>query len=835
MEQIENNDINLKPKISIDKPQFSNIEQKETTEIIDDSNVITPQQQEDYTQDSIIQPVPAQNQLPADSYLYANTTNIGGVIQSVSDQYGLDPHKLEALTNTIRNKQANLSGFYNMQIGYYPGMSAESLVTSLGRVSNLSNVISDNRRQEAELKGEAYTSNGFDDIIDSLQSIDGKKPGKVYYQEALSALQEADHMKFDTQTLSEYYETLVRSGASKAEAWTRTMGKQDAYRAAQDERALKQDFLSMITPAEMDTYTAALYTKVQQTSDPETRLRLYSQYQTAKQLAKNYSDAYAADPAAYLQAKDPAFQGLLTNAQKNRDFSEVITALDERYNVMQVPESQRKYLTQEQLNTAANEINTFLSSDPIKAQSIIVGLNQSYGKNAGKVINQLITEGKVDPSAKALIEAIKTGSPVSNEDVLNMLKNKLTYKSNYAKEMLGVPDTKSAQVMRQKLEARVYDTPGYQALVSQLDLAGNLQGKIEMAQFYADMALFYKYKNPSLSDKQAVEMVQKNLIDNVYDYDAQSRVILQKRTLDGKPIKYNKYGSKQTINYLTNRQFTGQNIQVGDLTPGVSEELLKDNTKIIYRVLPDGHTVQPIYSDDNGTTLSLFTGAGPNRQVLTLDLRQLGDEDIIGVIEARDSARKLVSLLTNAANIPSGIAVSRGYAGPIDTNTANAAQTLNELGFELKHLDTTKSFSEQFDRTKMSPRRIDALSNIMIKQQEFELELQRYERLKKAQRDAASPRLNAVRMLKPFVQDIMFRPGSEEESRLYKSLKSWEAEKTENLPELKKARENLYRLEDEILSEAGIFMNYKGKLPNRPLTKLIDNHALMDKILWGGY
>lgn len=831
MEQINNTPPELKPKAEI---ETTSVENKQNSEVVDNSNIITAQQQNDYIQEAIVQPVPAQNQLPADSYLYANTTSIGGVIQSVADQYSLDPHKLEALTNTIRNKKANLSDFYNMQIGYFPGMSAESLVTSLGRVIDLSNTVSDRERQEAEMKGIKYTSNGFDDIIDSLQSIDGKKSGKVYYQEALSALQEADHMKFDTQTLAEYYETLVQSGVSKADAWTRTMSKQDAYRAAQDERAVKQDFESMITPATMDTYVAALYTKVQQTTDPETRLRLYGQYQTAAKLAKSYAEAYKSDPAAYIQAKDPSFQGLLADAQKKGDFSEVVAALDAKYDEMQIPDSQRKYLTKEQMQTAAKEINTFLASDPIKAQSTLVGLNQAYGKNAGKVINQLIAEGHVDSSAKVLIEAIKTGAPASNEDVINMLKNKLAYKGNYAKEMLGAPDAKSAQAMRQKLEARVYDTPGYKALVNQLDLAGNVTGKIEMAQYYADMAIFYKYKNPGLSDKQAVEMVQKNLIDSVYVYDPQGRSILQKRTLDGRTIQYNNYTAQQANSYLTNRKFTGQNIQVGNLTPEQSERLLRDDSKIYYKTI-DQHTVQPIYDDGKGTVQSLFTGTGDNRKVLTFNLRQLGDEDILGVFEARDSVRKLTSLLTDAANIPSTTAMARGMTGPIDTNTANAMKALTDLGFDLKHFDTTKPFNEQFDRTKMSPRRIEALSNMAIKQQEFEIKLQAYEKLKKAQRDAASPRMTAVQMVKPFIQDIMFAPGSQEESRLYRRLKDWEADKTELLPELKKSREELYQIENDIMKEAGIFLNYKGNLPKRPLTKQINDHALLDKILWGGY
>lgn len=797
------------------------------------SEEITAKQREDYMQESIVQPVPAQNQLPADSYLYANTTSIGGLIQNVADEYSLDPHKLEALTNIIRNKKVNLAGFYNMQIGYYPGMSAESLVTALGRVADLSNTVSERERQEAEMRGEKYTSNGFDKLVDSLQSIDGKKSGKVYFMEALAALQEADHIKFDTQTLTEYYETLVQSGVSKGDAWTRTMAKQDEFRAAQDNRAVKQDFDSLITPDQMSSYVAALYTKVQQTSDPEARLRLYGQYQTAAQLAKTYTEAYKADPAAYLQNKDPSFQGLLNNAQQSGDFSDVVANLDAHYNRLGVPESQRKYLTKEQLQSVTKEINTFLGADPIKAQSVIVGLNQSYGKNAGKVINQLIAEGHVGSEAKVLIEAIKTGSPAYNEDVLNMLKNKLAYKGNYAKEMLGAPDVSTAQTMRQKIEAKVYGTPGYKALVNQLDLAGNITGKIEMAQYFADMAIYYKSKNPGLSDKKAVEMVQKNLIDTVYSYDADNRVILQKRTLDGRPILYGKnaYTVEQATNYLSNRKFTGQGIQVGNLSLENSERLLRDESKITYRTI-DQFTVQPIYSDNNGTVQSLFVGKGANRKVLTLNLKDLGNEDIIGVIDARDSVRKLTSLLTEAANIPSPSAMR--YAGPLSDNQGNAMKVLVDLGFDLRNFDTTKPFNEQFDRTRMEPKRLEALTNMTIKQQLFEQKLNEYEKLKKAQRDAASPRIHTLQLFNPW-QEVVYAPGEKARWNMSKKLSYYLKEAEDLKPELKRSRNELYKLEEDILKDAAIFLNYKGNLPVKPLTKQINKHAALDAVLWGGY
>lgn len=807
------------------------------------TNTITPAQQEDYQRDATVEPVPAQNQLPVDSYLYANTSSIGGVVQSVADQYNLDPHKLEALTNTIRNQKANLSGFYNMQIGYYPGMSAESLITQLGRVADLSNTITDRENQEAQMKGLKPSSNGLDKIIDSLQSIDGKQAGKYYYQEALNALQEADHMKFDNQTLTQYYETLIQSGASKADAWTRTMQAQDRYRAVQSKRAINPDFDNMVSPAEMSTYVANLYEKVQNTKDPETKLLLYGQYQYASQLAKQYTEAFKADPAAYLQAKDPLFKSLLTEASKTGDFSSIVATLDRRYEELGVPQSQRKYLRDDQVKAAAKEINTFLASDPIKAQSILVGLNQSYGAEFGKVVNQLIADGKVSSEAKVLVEAIKTGSPVSNEDVLTMMKYKLNYKGGFAKEMLGAPDNTTANTMMRKLEARIYDLPGYRALVNQLNLNGNVTGKIEMAQYYADMAALYKYKNPRLSDKQAVEMVQRNLIDSVYTYDPSGRVILQQRTLDNKRILYGKYDVPQTKNYLANRQFTGQHLQIGEIDLKTSEQMLKDNSKIVY-ITKDQFTVQPVYVDINGVTQALFKtdkngkpyrdGQG-NKIAYTINLKHIGEEEVTGIFDAKESLRKLTSVLCAAANIPSPQAMARGVTGPIDNNTASTMKALTDLGFDLKNFDTTKSFNQQFDRTKMEPRRIEALTNVMIKQNQFELKLEEYRKLQKAQRDSANYLTAAKSMIKPFMHDMIFNPKTEADSQLVPYLKNYEDERNKLKPSLKQTRQELYELEADIMKEATIFLNYKGNLPKHPLMDQIQYHGLTDKILWGGY
>ena len=84
------------------------------------------------------------------------------------------------------------------------------------------------------------------------------------------------------------------------------------------------------------------------------------------------------------------------------------------------------------------------------------------------------------------------------------------------------------------------------------------------------------------------------------------------------------------------------------------------------------------------------------------------------------------------------------------------------------------------------------------------------------------------------MHDMMFNPKPEE-SKVIKFMTNYNAEREDLKPYLKQSRVELYKLEDEIMKEAAIFLNYKGNLPKKPLTKEINEHALLDKILWGGY
>lgn len=785
------------------------------------------------TASNIAQPIPAQKQLPSDTYLYANTSNLGGVIQSTAKEYDIDPHKLEALMYNIQSGQAELSGYYAMSINAYPGMPAEAYTRALGQAINLANTVSEDERIDAMRRGEQYTANGIDSVIDSLVSKVEGKTGRDLFQTRLQELQQVDNVQFDTIPLTQYYENLVKGGTDKGSAWLRTMNLQDEYRKTQGYKAVKQDLDMLVTPAEMQQYTADLYNQIQESTDAEERLRLYDQWEAATKLAKSYAEAYKNDPATYLQTRDPAVQSILMEAQETGNFSDVIKSLDERYDEYDVPYSQRKYLSNTQADTFGKEINTYLYTDPIKSQNALLKLVQTYGSNAGKILNQLVVDKKMPVEAKILVEAAKTGNALTNEAAIDMLKHKATYKQKYYMEMFGTPDTTTANTLREKMEQEIVKLPGVKALIEQFQLTGDVQGQEDMLQYYSDMAAFYKYKNPRKSDKDIAKMLQENLISSIYAQDADNRVTLAQRTLDGKPILYNGYGAEQATNYLSNMQFTGQELQVGGHSAKESQKFLRDKSKIKFITL-NQYEVQPVYDDGNGTVLALFKGEGENRKVYKINLKQLGNEDILGVFDARDNARKLYKVLNTAANLQSLTRMAEaGYN--IDANTKNAYNTLKTLGFQIDKFNTHESFAKQFERTGMSSRRVQALDTLLKKQVEFETELTRYENMKKTQRDKARPRLIALQLVGPFLSTMLHPPKNGELGQIDKHLSKYMQDKEVLLPALKEQRIKLQMIEKTIMDEACIFLNYKGKLPRNPLTKEIHEHNLIDKALWGGY
>jgi hypothetical protein len=771
-------------------------------------------------------PIQPQNQLPADSYMYSNTSNLGNIINDTAERYSLDPHELEALTNTIRNNKANLTGFWQTQVGFYPGMSAESLVENIARVADLSNTDIENQKQKAILEGKTFTGNGIQQLVDSLESIDKKKSGKAYYDEILDSLREADHVKFDTDVLSEYYETLIKSGHNKADAWMSTMQQQDKYRAAQDQRAVTQDFNNMRDPLAMQKYTEDLYTKIENSTDADSKLRLIGQYEAAAKLTQQYTEAFQKDPATFIMTKNKSFNALLEEANKSRDYAQVVAHLDAEYDRLNIPEVNRTYLPKAQAEQLAKQINSVITENPEKAQQTLASIMTTYKQGSSKIIHQLIRNNQVGPEARILIEAARTGSPVYNGDVLDMMKHKMTLKGNFTKEMFHAPDTSTANTLRTKLERDVYGLPGYKAMVQNLNLAGNIKGKIELAQYYADMGAYYKYKNPSLSNKEITQMVQTNLIDSVYTYDANSRILLQKRTLDGKPIIYNRYSPEQASSYLAERNFTGLGYTVSNKSKDVSNALLNNKANIRYRTL-DQFTVQPFYQDEKTGISELIMDK--DGKPLKLNLKYLGDEDILGTIKARDGMRDTLQQLYSLNGRITSLDKGGFYITP---ETFSGTQKILNVEKLMQSAKDTKSLQQELERSQMSKSKIDALINATEKHQEFELELQKYQKLQRLHRDTAHRADHkAAELIGPFFADML---SFSDKQHMMKTLSEQDTRSKIYKTELKKQREVLYAIEKDFLNNAAAFLDHKGEIQDKPFTQFIDTN-LYDKLWYGGY
>lgn len=514
--------------------------------------------------------------------------------------------------------------------------------------------------------------------------------------------------------------------------------------------------------------------------------------------------------------------------------------MDSRYDELGTPISQRTYVSKTQAKAIADDINMIISSDPQKAQNIIISLNQQYGRSFDKVLRQLTYDKdcKIDHNAAILVEAFKTGSPLYNNEVLDMLKNKLTLKNDFAKTMLNMPDSSAAKSKMLAIEKEIYKLPGYKAMVNQLNLEGNIQGKYALAQYYRDMAAYYVNKY-NISDSQAAKRVQTSLIDSTYTYDAGGRVALQMRTLDGKPIMYNKYTASQAKDYLTNREFTKQNLVIVGLSQAESEMALRDKSRIKYKIL-NQYEAQPVYTDDAGHMIDIcktdkngkiLTGPDGQHKPFVINLRQIGDEDLIGVFDAKKSSRQLIKTLQSATGLDKEIATLR-YK-PFSDSGAKTYAILGELGFAMKNLDTSKPFSQQFERTNLSTKQIQALNDMIIQQKQFETKLDEYAKLKKAQRDTGAYFTTAAGLMKNmFIDMATFK---QDYPRTNRYAATYEDNRNALKPALKAKREELYQLEKQLMQNAAIFLNYKGKFPEHPLVDKIQEHNLLDTVLWGGY
>ncbi len=118
--------------------------------------------------------------LPTSAEMYYQYTNdLDGAIEREAGRYNVDFYILKALVYTLMNDRAELSGYYDMQMSSYPGMSAESLASNLARVMAMCERHQKVKEQEAIAKGEQFNEVPYYCIIKEITPPQKPKTGLV--------------------------------------------------------------------------------------------------------------------------------------------------------------------------------------------------------------------------------------------------------------------------------------------------------------------------------------------------------------------------------------------------------------------------------------------------------------------------------------------------------------------------------------------------------------------------------------------------------------------------------------------------------------------------------
>ena len=99
---------------------------------------------------------------------YQNSNDLESTIYYAAKRQNVNPYVLEALTRTLMNNKAELSGFWGMRVPVGEQVSAESLAISLAELMKLCETIHLRNQQNAIATGKPYNAGPYDGIIKEL-------------------------------------------------------------------------------------------------------------------------------------------------------------------------------------------------------------------------------------------------------------------------------------------------------------------------------------------------------------------------------------------------------------------------------------------------------------------------------------------------------------------------------------------------------------------------------------------------------------------------------------------------------------------------------------------
>lgn len=241
--------------------------------------------------------------------------------------------------------------------------------------------------------------------------------GRTEYEKELVKIKKRDGVIFDTPTLTEYYETLVQSGVSKADAWTRTMIKQDEYRAAKDKRKNIDTINNLIYVGQQEQYVNNIQAQLFATSDPDKKIRLNNILKLAYQLTEQNRALYKKDPVLYFIQKDSYMPQASVNQPQY--YKERFERLDYHYDNLDIMYKLRTYLTNEEKEELAKEIKFYRNLKFKEKEVSFIDMNYRYGNYYGKdyltlIINDLLKEELITKNDIKFIDVLNKSQKFKN-------------------------------------------------------------------------------------------------------------------------------------------------------------------------------------------------------------------------------------------------------------------------------------------------------------------------------------------------------------------------------------------------------------------------------------
>jgi hypothetical protein len=179
-----------------------------------------------------------------------------------------------------------------------------------------------------------------------------------------------------------------------------------------------------------------------------------------------------------------------------------ITKSNEVFDRLNIPESQRRYLTKDQASFLARSIDS--AKDSEGAMDTLLNVQATYGKHTGKILQEMVNQGKLKPD---YILAAQVSDEDTKRAIIDNIKNPVD--ESLLKE-------KSSTYTKSNIFEKVLKEDSYQKIKKAFAGVAREGKEMQHAKAYADQVTLEAMKyivRDGLTDTEAIKLATKNIID----------------------------------------------------------------------------------------------------------------------------------------------------------------------------------------------------------------------------------------------------------------------------------------------------------------------------------